>query len=581
VARQPDTYDTRSPRLAAAQAAVGLGILLLLGWGTLLLARSKQPPPPLPPYELPQAAADEPLPEMPEWASRAAGREGHSRREWPTQVLTFNNGVEPQTLDPALMQGMPEHTIALALFEGLTTLHPKTLVPIPGIAERWDVSPDGRTYVFHLRPSVWSNGEPLTAQDFVYSWRRALDPKTASFYADMLHALKNGEAFNKGTVTDPAEVGVRALDALTLEARLENPLPYFLELTAFGTYSPVHRATVEAHGDRWTRPEHIVSNGPFVLTDWRQNDRVVMKKNPHYWNADRVVLQEIQALAIDDAETALKKFQAGEVDWIRDVPAVKVADLARLPGFRYAPAFACYFYRFNVNRPPLDDRRVRRALALAIDKDAIARYIQRAGQRPARSFVPPVLRDYQAVEGPAYDPAAARRLLAEAGFPDGRGFPSLEIMYNTSDDHKAIAETIQYLWRTHLGVTVDLRNQEWKVYLDSTNRLRYDIARSNWIGDYNDPSTFLDMFITDGGNNRTGWSNARYDECLRLARQEPDHARRTRLFQEAERILVDDEMPIVPLYHAVYTYLVRPGVEGVFDNFRNVHPFQYLYRSAD
>ena len=563
----PDTQPPARGRLAAL--ALALALVVLGGWAIVLLAQSRRPPPPLPFYALPKATAGEPLPPKP--------TEGLAER----QVLVYNNGVEPETLDPGLMKGVAEHTLAAALFEGLTSLHPKTLEPVPGIARSWDVSEDGRTYVFHLRPSQWSTGEPLTAHDFAWSWRRTLSPETASEYAYMLHGVLNAKAFSEGGIEDPRKVGVRAVDDLTLEVTLEHPLPYFLELTAFATSYPVHQGCITRHGDKWTEPGHMVSNGPFVLAEWSRKQRIVMKRNPRYWDAERVVLQEIRALAIDDSETALKMYQNREVDWIRDLPAIKVADAARQPGFHACPSLGTYFYRFNVTREPLDDVRVRKALALAIDKTAIATWLLRAGQRPARSYVPPVLLDYQAHEGPRHDPDLARQLLAQAGYPGGKGFPKLEILYNTSDAHKQIAETIQYMWRTELGVRVTLRNQEWKVYLDSTSRLNYDIARAAWIGDYNDPTTFLNMFVTGGGHNRTGWSHKRYDQCIRLATAEPDRAKRQDLLQEAERILVADEMPISPIYFYVYNYLVRPRVKGVYANFRNVHPFQYMYIAAD
>jgi len=544
-------------------------IVLLAGWATMLLARGKAPPPPLPPYSVPAVSSEEPLPGPP--TVRLADR----------QILRYVNAVEPETLDPGLMKGLPEHTIALALFEGLTSLHPKTLTPVPGIAERWDVSPDRRTYTFHLRRSRWSDGQPLTAHDFAYAWRRVLQPETRSEYSYMLYPIDHAEDFNTGKLEDFSQVGVNALDDRTLQVRLEHPVPYFLELTAFGTYSPVRKDAIEAHGDRWTRPGRLLSNGPFYLTDWRQRERIAVKKNPHYWNADRVVLQEIEILPINDSETALKKYLNGEVHWIREVPAPKVTAAARLPGFHYSPVFATYFYRFNVTRPPLNDPRVRRALALAVDKESIARYLLRAGQRPARGFVPPLLPTYTPVEGPGYDPAEARRLLAAAGFPGGRGFPRLEVLYNTSDAHQLIAEALQHMWQTHLGIRIDLLNQEWKVYLDSVARLQYDIGRSSWSADYNDPMTFLDMFVTGGGNNRTGWSHPRYDELIRLAAREADAARRQTLLQEAERILVCDEMPILPLYFFVNVYLVDPRVIGVYDNSRNLHPFQYIALASD
>ena len=560
--------------LVARQGWVGGALILALlalfgGWAAVLLARSRRPPPPLPPYELPQLAADEPLPAPPDvpLAER--------------QALVFTNHAEPQSLDPALMTGVPEMTIALGLFEGLTGLHPRTLQPVPGAAERWEVSPDGRSYVFHLRRAQWSNGDPVRAGDFVFAWRRALAPATAAEYAYMLFCIDGARAFNAGDHDVPSRIAARARDDLTLEVTLEHPVAYFLELAAFATCFPLHPDTVREHGDRWTRPEHMVSNGPFVLAEWRQQQHVLLRKNPRYWDAARVALDEIRVLPIDDAETALKQFRNREVHWIRSIPAPKVAAAARLPGFRYAPEYGTYFYRFNVTRPPLDDPRVRTALALAIDKDSIARYLLRGGQRPARSFVPPSLPPYEPVEGPACDPARARALLAEAGFPGGRGFPALQLLYNTSESHKLIAEAVQHMWRSELGVRIELLNQEWKVYLDSMSRLRYDIARSSWIGDYGDPNTFLDMFVTGGGNNRPGWSHPRYDRLVADAAREPDRARRFGLLRQAERILVAREMPIVPIYFYVNTYLVQPSVLGVYDNARNVHPFQYIAIAAE
>jgi len=558
------------------RASLGLGGLVLVfaglllgGWGALLLARSQRPAPPLPPYEIPALPRNMPLPPPP--------TEGLAAR----QALVYNNGVEPQTLDPTLMTGLPELTLAMALFEGLTGLHPKTLEPVPGIARSWDISPDGRTYTFHLRPSRWSDGAPLTAGDFVFAWRRALAPETAAQYAQLLYPIAGARAFNEGKAKDPESLGVRALDALTLEVRLENPLPYFLELTAFGTYYPVPRKALERHGDLWTRPGRLVGNGPFVLAEWRPHDRIVLRKNPAYWDAARVRLEEIQVLAIDDSETAFKKFLKGEVDWIRDVPTPKVAQAGRLPGFRYCPQLATYFLRCNVRRKPLDDVRVRRALALAVDRDSIARYLLRAGQRPARSLVPPILPGYTPAEGPGYDPAEARRLLAEAGFPGGRGFPRLRYLYNTSEAHQQIAEALQYMWRTHLGITITLVNQEWKVYLDSMAHGDYDLARGSWIADYADPTTFLDCFTTGNGNNRTGWSDRRYDALLARAAREANPAERFRLLRDAEALLVDGGVPIIPLYFFANAYLVRPRVRGVEDNVRNCHPFQYIYIAAE
>lgn len=541
----------RAGRLGVAMLLSALG--LLGAWGALLLARSRQPAPPLPPYEIPSVSADEPLPPPPP--------DGLPR----PQVLRYNNSAEPQTLDPARMVGLPDVTVALGLFEGLTTLHPRTLRPMPGIAESWTVEDAGRTYRFRLRPSLWSDGSPLAAADFAYAWRRVLQPDTGAAYASLFQCV---ESF-------------RPLDGLTLEVRLRDPVPYFLELAAFATFAPVQRRCIEAHDRAWTRPEHLVCNGPFTLAEWRPFERIVLRKNPRYWDAARVALDEVRVFAITDSETALKKYLNGEVDWIREVPGPKIADAARLPGFRYSPQLNTYFFRFNVTRPPLDDPRVRKAFSLAVDKESIARHLLRAGQRPARSFVPPILPGYTPAKGPACDPAEARRLLAQAGFPGGRSFPRLTLLYNSSESHQQIAETLQHMWRTELGIRVALFNQEWGVYQNSMRTRDYDIARSSWVGDYADPSTFLDCFGAGNGNNRTGWSNAEYDRLLALAAAEAHAARRAGLYRQAERILVCDEMPILPLYFYVNAYLVHPRVQGVYDNSRNLHPFQYIHLDAE
>ncbi|MBM4037753.1 MAG: peptide ABC transporter substrate-binding protein [Planctomycetes bacterium] len=541
----------RAGWLGVAMFLAALG--LLGGWGALLLARSRRPAPPLPPYAIPTLSPDEPLPPPP------------PKDLFRPQVLRYNNSSEPQTLDPARMVGLPDITVALALFEGLTSLHPRTLRPVPGIAESWEVKDGGRTYRFHLRPSLWSDGSPVTTADFTYAWERVLRPDTGAAYASLFQCV---ESF-------------QPLGERTLEVRLRNPVPYFLELAAFATFAPVQRRCIEAHDRAWTRPEHLVCNGPFTLAEWRPFERIVLRRNPRYWDAARVALDEVRVFAITDSETALKKYLAGEVDWIREVPGPKIADAARLPGFRYAPQLNTYFFRFNVTRPPLDDPRVRKALSLAVDKESIARHLLRAGQRPARSFVPPILPGYTPAEGSGCDPAEARRLLAEAGFPGGRAFPRLTLLYNSSESHQQIAETLQHMWRTELGIHIALFNQEWGVYQNSMRTRDYDIARSSWVADYVDPSSFLDCFGTGNGNNRTGWSHAEYDRLLALAAREADQARRMENYQKAERILVCDEMPILPLYFYVNAYLVSPRVKGVYDNSRNFHPFQYIHLDAE
>ncbi len=504
------------------------------------------------------------------------------------QVFTFNNGAEPETLDPHIMTGVPEHRLANALFEGLVTQHPETLQPVPGVAERWEVSQDGTVYTFHLRRSAkWSDGQPVTARDFHASWRRALEPTTASQYAYMLYPVKNAEAFNKQGGEGPdgskrpavsfEQVGVQAVDDHTLRVTLERPCAYFLDLVAFETAMPVPVELIKQHGDRWVRPEHIVGNGPFKLKEWQPNQRIVFVKNEHYWDRDFVKLEQVIALPLEDMDTAYKLFQQGQCDWLSDIPLGKIEEIQRQPEYYVAPYVGSYFYRFNVTKKPFDDVRVRKALSMCIDREQITRDLLRAGQVPATWFTP-AMPGYAPPAGLSFNRQEARRLLAEAGYPDGKGFPTVELLYNTLEAHKVVAENLVQQWRENLGVTVSLRNSEWKVYLNDVQHLQYDMARAAWIGDYLDPNSFLDMFVTGGGNNQTGWSNARYDALIAQAARELDPKERMQVFQQAERILIEEEMPIMPLYIYVNKGLLRDTVGGWFENVRDAHPFQYMWK---
>ena len=496
-------------------------------------------------------------------------------------VFNFNNGAEPQTLDPALMTGVPEHNLAMSLFEGLVTYHPKTLLPEPGVAESWKVSEDGLTYTFKLRKSVWSNGDPLTSADFVYAWRRVLDPNTAAEYAYQLWHIENARAFTEGKLADFAKVGIRAPDAYTLEVTLEHPTAYFLGLLAFETFMPVHQGCVEKHGDRWTRPENIVSNGPFVLDKWRPQDRIIMKKNPRYWDAKNVKLDGVAAFAITDQNAALRRYKTGELHWLSSLPLPLIPSLKSQPDYRKTPYLGTYFYRFNCTRKPFDDPLVRKAFNLALDKTELCTYTLHDQYQPATSFVPPMIPPYESPEGPAHDPKRAAELLAEAGYPGGRGFPPVTLLYNTSKQHEQIAVVARHMWQKNLGVTVNLVNQEWKVYLNTLNKIDYDIARSAWIGDYMDPNTFLDMFVTGGGNNRTGWSTKQYDKLIAAAAAEPDTTKRLGLFREAEDLLIDREMPIMPVYFYSNLSLRTPSVKGFHGNPRDLHPCKYIFLAPE
>jgi len=497
----------------------------------------------------------------------------------PRADLVICNGAEPQTLDPALVSGQLEGRLCAALYEGLTRRDARGK-SVPGAAESWTVSPDGRTYTFTLRPDLkWSNGAPITAEDFRYSWLRALNPATGSPYAEILFFIRGAEDFQAGRT--PAEsVEIAAPDARTLVVRLKNPAPFFPSLVSFTTYLPVHRATVEKHGDRWTRPEHWVGSGPYRLKAWRVNDRVSLEKNPHYHSRDRVRLHRIDALAVTRASTAFNLYSSGQADVLLDkglIPSLLMPKLRGRPDFHPTPIFATYFYRFNVTRPPFDDPKVRRALSLAVDKEAIVEKITRGGEPIALSLTPRGVPGYQPPAGPAFSPITAKALLREAGFPGGEGFPRVSILYNKSELNEQVAVEIQAQWKRELGIQVDLRNQEWATYLRSLDALDFDIARSSWVGDYDDPLTFLDCFVTGRGNNRTGWSDPAYDSLLARAQAEPKAAARLRLLEQAEEILVAQAMPILPLYHFVGCLMFDPKKwDGLLPNLLDEHPFSEI-----
>jgi oligopeptide transport system substrate-binding protein len=338
------------------------------------------------------------------------------------QKLVFNNGAEPQTLDPAIMSGQPEHRIALGLFEGLCRPDPKTLAPLPGVAEKWEISADGKTYTFHLRENAkWSNGDPVTAEDFVWSWTRVIDPAaltTPSEYAQIFDWIKGAKPIIRGESKDLSKIGLRAKDARTLVVELEQSCPFFLNLVAFETYAPVHRKTVETFKDQWTQPKNIVSNGPFKLKEWTLNSQIVLVPADTYWDKTRVSLTELTILPIANLDTSLNKFIAGEVDWIDDVPIARAEEVKRSPAFRVSPFLTVYFYRFNTTKAPFDDVRVRKAFSMAVNKRTICTKVQRFGEIPAGSCIPPHCGNpnYPTAKGLGYNPAQAKKLLEEAGY---------------------------------------------------------------------------------------------------------------------------------------------------------------------
>ena len=495
--------------------------------------------------------------------------------------LTIANGDEPQTLDPAIVTAQLDQRICTAIYEGLTSCDPAGDIA-PGVAQSWELSPDGRTYTFHLRPDAkWSNGEPLTARDFVESWKRVLDPATASDYAYQLFYLVNGEAYYNRTVTDFAQVGVKAPDDHTLVVTLNHPTAYFLQLTAaMQTLFPVHLATVRKYGDDWTKPGRIVSNGPYLLKAWRLNDYILLEANPNYWRP--VAIKRIRVLPTRDANTCFNLFYSGKIDLVLDqssVPSVLLNAIRKQPYYHPNPIGATLFVRFNVKRHPFDDVRVRKALALALDKQDIVDKIIRTGEPVAGTLVPPGNPDYHPPVGLGHDLTEARRLLAEAGYPGGRNFPDVNLLYSTKGAGAPVATEMQALWARDLGInSIHLRGQEFKVYLNSQSSTDFDLCISRWIGDYNDPQTFLDMFVTGGGNNDTNWGDPAYDRLLADSETTPDPKQRMSILQQMEKILVVDQLPIFPISYTVSAVLYRPGTLGGFvPNFVDDHPWGDLY----
>ena len=499
------------------------------------------------------------------------------------QVLTFNNGAEPETIDPSKMSGQPDGRVARILFEGLTVPDPRTLEPRPGQAYRWETSADGRTYTFHLRPGLaWSDGTPLDARDFLWSWRRALEPATASRNAGLLYPIEGAEEYNKGTLADLSALGLAAPDDSTFVVRLHTPTAYFLFLTQYYTFLPVPRRAIEQWGERWTRPEHIVSNGPFVLSKWRQGDRFEFVRNPRYWDVASVKLDRIVCFPVDDLNTSANLYKAGVLDWTTsgNLPSQFVPYMRRFADFQSVPYQGGYFYSINVTRKPLDNVWVRRALNAAVDRDAIARDLLKGSRIPWGRYVPAGYPGYVPPPALTFDPRRARECLAKAGYPGGRGFPMISIIFNTSEDHRHIAEAIQAMWQRVLGIKVELSNQEWASYLQATTSLHYDIARRSWIGDYLDPNTFLATMASGDGNNRTGWSNPRYDALLHAAAREVDAAKRMAILRDAEALLLSDG-PVIPIYHYMTTDLVKPYVRGLYPTPLDTHPLKYVWIDHD
>ena len=487
-----------------------------------------------------------------------------------------NPGGEPEYLDPGLSSGKLDTDILNNLFEGLTEYNPKDSSPIPAVATHWTVSPDGKTYTFFLRNDAkWSDGSPVTAHDFEYSWKRALDPKPASRYAFILYYLKNGEAFNKGEIQDSKKIGVEAIDDDTLKVTLKNPTPFFPNLLSFKTFRPVKQSVVEKYGEKWSLSGQSVSNGPYMLKSWVPQNEIVLVKNPYYWDKSNVAIDNVKFFPIEDVSTAIKKYEAGELDVVLELPGTLLPSFKDRPDFHIFAGNMNYFYIFNVKKPPFDNAKLRQAFAMAVDRKTLTDFIMKGTKKPMGHIVPDGMPGYQSPYEISFDPKRAKQLLAESGFPDPTKLPPIELVYNTDVNHKAIAESIQQMWKTHLGVTVSLRNMELKTLLKTKAEGDYQMAREGWVGDYLDPNTFLEIFIGNSPINFSRWANEKYDSILSQAAGETDPGKRLKLLGTAEKILLE-EAPIIPIFSESKTFLIKPKVEGFYGNLMNVHPAKFM-----
>ena len=511
------------------------------------------------------------------------------------QQLVFNLGEDPETMDPTLNNSSGAGTMILNAFEGLMVLDENDQ-PVEGTAESMEVSEDGLVYTFKIREDAkWSDGEAVTADNFKYSWLRALNKETAAEYAYQLFYIKNAEKFYNGEAT-AEEVGINVIDEKTLEVTLETPTAYFPQLLAFTTYVPLREDIVSANPEGWaTNPETYVSNGPFKLVQWDMKDQLVFEKNENYWDKDSVKLESLTFKLVTDDTTAYSELKAGNFDMVNSVPTNEIEPGIEEGLVHVNPKLGNYYFAINVGKQDtlsedvkevLNNKLVRQALNLTIDRQEIIDNVGKAEQIPAYSFVPQGITDENGNDFASkeyYDPsdmegniAKAKELLKEAGYENGNGIPTIELMYNSEGAHKDICQIIQQNWE-EIGVNVELTNQEWAVFLNTRQQGDYQIARHGWIGDYIDPMTFLDLWVTGGGNNDCGFSNARYDELIAAAKVETDSAKRLEMLREAEDILMD-EMPILPIYYYTTVTAANENVKGVRISTLGKISFKYAYK---
>ncbi|HYK72944.1 MAG TPA: peptide ABC transporter substrate-binding protein [Pseudoneobacillus sp.] len=500
------------------------------------------------------------------------------------KILRTNNSEEPGSLHPGLAEGTHDSWVLNHVFEGLTVKSPKGEI-LPGMAKSWESSEDGLTWTFHLKEGMkWSNGDPLTAKDFEYAWKYVLNPETGSVYSYQLYYLKGAEDYNAGKAGEEA-VGVKALDSQTLEVTLSQPTPYFIDLTSFYTYYPINKKVQEENPDWYKNGDTYVSNGPFKLTEWKHKEKIVLEKNDLYYDKDKINLDGVELSIIVDGNTAWQMYKSGDFDLLTekslppDVTGKLIAD--KDPEMHNGPDLATYYLSINTKVKPFNNPKIRKALSMTINRQEIVEHVAQGGQKPAFSLVPPgildVNGDFQENAGELIqeDVKAAKALFEEGLKEEGlKKLPPFVYLYNTDEKHKAIGETIQESWRKNLGIEMTLENVEQQVKLDRQKTGDYVVSRSGWIGDYVDPMTFLDLFLSDASYNDPKWGNKEYDELIQLAKTSDDTAIRMDAMHKAEEILMD-ESPIIPIFFYTKPHVYKPNVTGIYTLINDYPSFKY------
>jgi len=460
-----------------------------------------------------------------------------------------NLGTEPPSLDWSIATDHVSFNVISNLMVGLTEFD-KKLKPAPVIAKFWEVTDGGKKLIFKLREDVlWTDGKKVRAQDFEYSWKRLLDPKTASQYAYILFDIVNAADFAQGKLKDPSQVGVRAEDDYTLVVTLNHPAAYFLAITTFEVTYPQRQDIIEKHGNRWTQPENIITNGPFTLAAWKQQNEIELRANSNYFRG-KPTIDRVTMYMINEKTTALIMYEQGNLDFMDEshsIPTLDKPRLAKLPGYKLVPQLRGEYYGFAVDRKPFNNPKLRQAFSLAIDREVFPKILQ-GGMTPATSWIPPGMLGHNPRIGLAHNPDRARRLLAEAGYPGGKGLPPIVLGYNTQEDHKLVAEAVQAMWQRTLNVVVKIENQEWKVYLKKLQTDPFVVHRAGWGADYPDPDNFMKLFTSNSGNNHGRWKNPRYDQLLDQAASQSDNTTRTQLYDQAQRLLTETDAAIAPLF---------------------------------